>query len=53
MRNMQALTDQMTMLGRTHQPVPTYYESGPHISGFWCTNRFANPTGHTSQFCKM
>jgi hypothetical protein len=53
MRNMQALTEQMIMLVRTHQPVPTYYESGPHTLGLWCTNGCANPAGHTSQFCKM
>jgi hypothetical protein len=52
-RNMQALTEQMTMLIRTYQPVPTYYESGPHTSGLWCTNGCANQAGHTSQFCKM
>jgi hypothetical protein len=53
MHNMQALTEQMTVLVRTHQPVTTYYESGPHTSGLWCTNGCANPVGHTSQFCKM
>jgi hypothetical protein len=53
MRNIQALTEQMTMLVRTNQPIPTYYESGPHTSGLWCTNGCANPAGHTSQFCPM
>jgi hypothetical protein len=53
MRNMQALTEQMTMLVRIHQPVPTYYESSPHTSRLWCTNGCINPAGHTSQFCKM
>jgi hypothetical protein len=53
MRNIQALTEQMTMLVRTNQPVPTYYESGPHTLGLWCTNGCANPAGFTSQFCPM
>jgi hypothetical protein len=49
MRNMQSLNEQMAMLVRTHKSVPSYYESGPHTSGLWCTNvGCPDPVGHTS-----
>jgi hypothetical protein len=54
MQNMQSLNEQMAMLVRTHKHVPSYYESGPHTSGLWCTNvGCPDPAGHTSQFCLM
>ena len=44
----------MAMLVTTDKSVPSYYKSGPHTSGLWCTNMgYLAPVGHTSQFCPM
>jgi hypothetical protein len=53
MHSTQALTEQIIMLVKTHQRVPTYYEFGPHTSGLWCTSGCVNPARHIIQFYKM
>ena len=54
-RTMKSLTDQVSNLALTRNSrLPTYYESGQHSTGIWCTVQGCpNPAGHSSQFCPL
>ena len=49
-KQMQSLTDQMSLMIRSQQPgPPPPVESGRHASGLWCIQ--CGQSGHTKQFC--
>lgn len=52
MKQIQNLTDQMTLMVRSQQPnmPPSPVKSGRHASGLWCVQC---GSGHTKQFCRM
>ena len=50
-KQMQSLTDQMSLMIRSQQPgPPPPVESGRHASGLWCFQ--CGQFGHTRQFCR-
>ena len=52
MKQIQSLTDQMTLMVRNQQPsLPSPVESGRHASGLWCVQ--CGQPRHTKQFCRM
>ena len=51
MKQMQSLTDQLTLVIRNQQPgPPPQVESRRHATGMWCTQ--CKQPGHTSQYCQ-
>ena len=51
-KQMQSLTDQMSLMIKSQQPgPPPPIELGRHSSGLWCVQ--CNQLGHTSQYCKV
>ena len=52
MKQMQSLTDQMSLMIRSQQPgPPPLVESGRHASGLWCVQ--CGQPGHSKQFCRV
>ena len=52
MKQMQSLTDQMSLMIRIQQPgPPPPVESGRHASGLWCVQ--CGQPGYTKQFCRV
>ena len=50
-KQMQSLTDQMSLMINSQQPgPPPPVESGRHASGLWCVQ--CGQPGHTHQFCR-
>ena len=52
MKQMQSLTDQMSLMIRSQQRgPPPPVELGRHASGLWCVQ--CGQPGHTKQFCRV